>query len=84
MAVLWQRRCTICLVLCMLWAWDYYGLRVSCEKTYDGGASDDRDVAGSSLSAEKSLVFGPGVSARQGQLPITYFYIQAVDESGRK
>ena len=36
------------------------------------------------LSAEKSLVFGPGVHPERVGLPVNYFYIQAVDAKGRK
>ena len=36
------------------------------------------------LSAEKSLVFGPGVHPERVGFPVNYFYIQAVDTKGKK
>ncbi len=36
------------------------------------------------LSASKSLVFGPGVDPKRSQLPVNYFYVQAVDTDGNK
>ena len=36
------------------------------------------------LSAERSLVFGPGVSTERAGFPVNYFYIQAVDTKGKK
>ena len=36
------------------------------------------------LSAEKSLVFGPGVHPERAGFPVNYFYIQAVDTKGKK
>lgn len=35
------------------------------------------------LSLEKTLVFGPGVNPKQGQLPLTVIYIQARDKNGK-
>ena len=34
------------------------------------------------LSLDKTVVFGPGVNPKQGQLPLTVIYIQARDEDG--
>ena len=36
------------------------------------------------LSADKSLVYGPGVDHDRVGFPVNYFYIQAVDTSGKK
>lgn len=36
------------------------------------------------LSAEKSVVFGPGVHPERAGFPVNYFYIQAVDTKGKK
>lgn len=36
------------------------------------------------LSLDKTVVFGPGVNPKQGQLPLTVIYIQARDEDGNK
>ena len=41
-------------------------------------------VLSAQLSAEKSLVFGPGVHPERVGLPVNYFYIQAVDTKGKK
>ena len=42
------------------------------------------EVLSAQLSAEKSLVFGPGVHPERVGLPVNYFYIQAVDAKGKK
>jgi hypothetical protein len=42
------------------------------------------EVFSAQLSADKSLVFGPGVHPERVGLPVNYFYIQAVDTKGRK
>lgn len=36
------------------------------------------------LSADKSLVYGPGIDRERVGFPVNYFYIQAVDTSGKK
>lgn len=36
------------------------------------------------LSADKSLVYGPGIDGKRVGFPVNYFYIQAVDTSGKK
>lgn len=40
--------------------------------------------AAAQLSAEKSLVFGPGIHPERVGFPVNYFYIQAVDTEGKK
>ena len=46
-------------------------------------SANEHVTSGSSLSAEKSLVWGPGLD-HNIHLPVHYVYIQAVDQDGNK
>ena len=41
-------------------------------------------VFGSRLSPRKSTVYGPGVDPKRQPLPMEYFYVQLVNEEGKK
>lgn len=40
--------------------------------------------AAPALSLSRTRVYGPGVHPKRSNLPINYFYIQAVDTAGNK
>lgn len=43
-----------------------------------------RCEAAAQLDLRKMRVFGPGIHPKRSQLPVNYFYIQAVDTLGNK